>query len=290
MSFRSHRTVSHRAFTLIELLVVIAIIALLISVLMPALSGARAEGHKLKCLANMREILKVGLTYAADDPKSIMGAVHPRSILFNGAGYAEYGGGPGTMPFVGWNQDFDPRTRPYNKIIYGANNIVANTAPGDEGSFQVFRCPGRELGWQTWPGFGSAPEETEKPYFEGNGTSYRMNNYAFTNGVSIGFYGRPQNRIPDPGTTVAFMEARAKQTLWTNNVSGVLPTRGVLTGYHGKLGYFNLAYADGHASTTNMGNNTWSPRTNIDTPFGAYPSARGTWGRFDCLPEAYNEI
>ena len=73
------------AFTLVELLVVIGIIALLIAILMPALSRAKEQASSLMCLSNLRQIGPAFMMYVNNNKSRFPVAAanrHPSDWIF----------------------------------------------------------------------------------------------------------------------------------------------------------------------------------------------------------------
>lgn len=102
---------SRKGFTLIELLVVLGVIAVLVGILLPALSAARRSARSIACLSQMRQIGMATTLYAHDHQDKLPRSSH--SALAHGVmpwGYAlspYLGQGRYTGPGPEWDRLFN---------------------------------------------------------------------------------------------------------------------------------------------------------------------------------------
>jgi len=114
------------AFTLIELLVVVAIIAILASMLLPALSKAKTKAHGIKCLSNLKQLQLAWHFYAGDndDKLTSSGYIKPVEPTAWVNGWLDFN--PGTTDNTNTALLKDPDKSKFAKYLQ---------------SVDVYRCP-----------------------------------------------------------------------------------------------------------------------------------------------------
>lgn len=133
-----------RGFTLIELLVVISIIAVLASLIAPAVQSARRAARKVQCLSNMRNVGLAMQNFASSNNGSLPALVSTQKVTNSS-------GAQGTM-YVPWTVLLLPaldntallRNIRNDAVMSGGSPVIAsvNLGTGYENvAIEVFTCP-----------------------------------------------------------------------------------------------------------------------------------------------------
>jgi RNA polymerase sigma-70 factor (ECF subfamily) len=207
-------------FTLIELLVVVAIIAVLMSILLPALGTARESARRIGCVAGQKQLVTTANLYADDASDwlpytdTVIGSTHHPALALGLAGYLDQ-------------------------------------------SYELLRCPsyGNYLNFTT-----SVPAPPELPIENVNGGSANSirNSYEWRRFAVPTDLGAPvlRARLREPVREWYLHDLATGTSSGINRVVTLLHTRRTVTNSNGARGEGgNLGYLDGHAAW--LGANAW---------------------------------
>jgi len=128
-----------RAFTLVELLVVIGIIAALIGILLPVLSGVASRGRDIQCQSNLRTIVQLVMTYAAENKGQLpYGLYYQHGKSYPGGDWSREGSDPTLITL--WSI----LSRMSNKSYSGEDQFVSSSNPQNDpakNTAPFLRCP-----------------------------------------------------------------------------------------------------------------------------------------------------
>lgn len=226
-----HGGASEQGFTMIELLVVIAIIAILASLLLPAMTKAKAQAQGTRCVSNLKQFGMAWTLYALDNNDKVVPNID---------------GQPPTGSWVeGWVDAWTPTSDNINTSFLTRSLLGTHLA----NSIEIWRCPGDKSS--------SLHGGKRLPLVR----SYSMNCYLNSSYSMETFHGLPdRDRIirktsemnnPGPSETFVILDERADSI--NDGFFVVIMGRreerarlgNVPASYHNGSG--SLAFADGHA-------------------------------------------
>jgi prepilin-type N-terminal cleavage/methylation domain-containing protein len=255
-------------FTLIELLVVIAIIAILASMLLPALSRTKSQAQILKCLNNLRQI-GFGAKMYVNDNRDTFPPVDAAQLagLPTDANAVYFGvcmGGKDPTPALA-----------ADGCAYATNRPLQKYVP----AVQAFRCPADK--GQEYPLTGGI---SWKPTdWDALGCSYRFNGVIHPDPSQLrqvaddydhNLCGKKENWVPDPARFIMLHEAPAYAWArqfyhWHFATGKTTVTEAQLAGDPQRF-ISPVVFVDGHAKTHDF-------TMALKQPFPIEPTANWIW-------------